>query len=94
MFGDLLVRPDDRRPAALHEPATAAQLNGPHDVTYDAVGNLLIGGYRGARRIDARTGVIDTPFPREDTKVVVRERRRPPGDRDGQARPSCGPCRR
>jgi hypothetical protein len=52
-------------------PATAAQLNGPHDVTYDAAGNLLIGGYRGVRRIDARTGVIDTPFRREGTKVVV-----------------------
>ena len=51
MFGDLLVRPDDRRPAALHEPATAAQLNGPHDVTYDAAGNLLICGYRVRRRV-------------------------------------------
>ena len=52
-------------------PATEARLNGPHDVTYDAAGNLLIGVYDGVRRIDAGTGRIETAFAREATKVVL-----------------------
>ena len=52
-------------------PATAARVNGPHDVTYDAAGNLLVGVYDGVRRIDADTGLIETAFAREATKVVL-----------------------
>ena len=51
-------------------PAIEAQLNGPHDVTYDPAGNLLIMEGAGVRRIDAATGTIDTLFPRCVCKVV------------------------
>lgn len=51
--------------------ATDAGLNSPHDVTYDAAGNLYIGGYGHVRRIDAATGVIDTAFPHGGFKVVA-----------------------
>jgi hypothetical protein len=52
-------------------PATQATLNGPHDVTYDAAGNLYIGGYGHVRRIDVATGVIDTAFAHDAFKVVA-----------------------
>jgi hypothetical protein len=51
--------------------ATAAQLNRPHDVTYDARGNLLIAELAGIRRIDAVTGRIETAFTRQAFKVVL-----------------------
>jgi hypothetical protein len=41
-------------------PAAQAQLNRPHDVAYDARGNLLVAEAAGVRRIDAATGVIET----------------------------------
>jgi DNA-binding beta-propeller fold protein YncE len=52
-------------------PAAAARLNGPHDVTYDAGGNLLVTELAGVRRIDARTGTIETAYRREAFKVVA-----------------------
>jgi sugar lactone lactonase YvrE len=52
-------------------PATQATLNGPHDVTYDAAGNLYIGGYGHVRRIDVATGIIDTAFAHDAFKVVA-----------------------
>jgi hypothetical protein len=52
-------------------PAAQATLNAPHDVTYDAAGNLYIGGYGHVRRIDAATGVIDTAFAQDAFKVVA-----------------------
>jgi hypothetical protein len=52
-------------------PATEAQLNGPHDVTYDANGDLLIAELAGIRRIDAMTGRIETAFTRPAFKVVL-----------------------
>jgi sugar lactone lactonase YvrE len=51
--------------------ASAAQLNGPHDVTYDARGNLLVVELGGIRRIDATTGIIETAFTRPAFKVVL-----------------------
>ena len=45
-----------RRPGGDGGPAVNAPLNGPHDVTYDAGGNLLIAELTSVRRIDARTG--------------------------------------
>src|SRR6185503_15276664 len=51
-------------------PATEAQVNEPHDVTYDPAGNLLITEAAGVRRIDADTGTIDTLFPKCVCKVV------------------------
>jgi NHL repeat/IPT/TIG domain len=44
------------------QPATAAQLNGPYDVTVDAAGNIYIAEWYGSRvrKIDAATGVITT----------------------------------
>jgi sugar lactone lactonase YvrE len=43
-------------------PATAALLNGPFDVTFDAAGNLYFSDTFNCRirRVDARTGVIST----------------------------------
>jgi hypothetical protein len=41
-------------------PAARAQVNRPHDVAYDARGNLLVAEAVGVRRIDAATGVIET----------------------------------
>jgi sugar lactone lactonase YvrE len=43
-------------------PATAARLNRPRDLTFDAVGNLYIAdeGNGRVRRVDARTGAITT----------------------------------
>ena len=41
-------------------PAAQAQVNRPHDVAYDARGNLLVADAAGVRRIDEATGVIDT----------------------------------
>ena len=52
-------------------PASAAQLNGPHDVTYDPRGNLLVVELAGIRRIDAGTGTIETAFRRPAFKVVL-----------------------
>lgn len=54
-------------------PASAAQLNGPHSVAYDAAGNLFIAepGGTGPRRIDAVNGVITTAFTRPAGKVVA-----------------------
>jgi hypothetical protein len=51
-------------------PAVDAGLNGPHDVSYDAQGNLLIGGSGNVRRIDAATGTIDVAFARNAFKIV------------------------
>ena len=51
--------------------AAAAQLNGPHDVTYDSEGNLLIAELAGVRRIDAGTGTIETAFALPAFKVVA-----------------------
>jgi hypothetical protein len=52
-------------------PASAAQLNGPHDVTYEPNGDLLIGEATGLRRIDAQTGRISRAFPQLAFKAVV-----------------------
>ena len=52
-------------------PAIDAAINGPHDVTYDRDGNLLISGYGEVRRIDARTGMIDVGFARTGFKIVA-----------------------
>lgn len=43
-------------------PATAAALNLPHEIRFDAAGNLFIAdtGNNAIRRIDARTGIITT----------------------------------
>ncbi len=51
-------------------PALDAGLSGPHDVTYDARGNLLIAGFGNVRRIDAATGTIDTAFELPGFKIV------------------------
>ena len=50
-------------------PAAAAKVNGPHDVSYDARGNLLVTGLAGVRVIDPG-GRIDTLFRRPAFKVV------------------------
>jgi DNA-binding beta-propeller fold protein YncE len=50
-------------------PASAAKLNGPHDVSYDARGNLLVTELSGVRVIDPG-GSIDTLFRRPTFKVV------------------------
>ena len=50
-------------------PAAAAKVNGPHDVSYDARGNLLVTELSGVRVIDA-DGRIDTLFRRPAFKVV------------------------
>ena len=52
-------------------PALEAGLSGPHDVTYDADGNLWIAGYGNVRRIDAATRTIDTAFELPGFKIVV-----------------------
>ena|SRR5215203_2624291 len=54
-------------------PAIDAGLNGPHDVSYDREGNLLVSGYGRVRRIDAATGVIDVAFARTGFKIVAAE---------------------
>jgi len=46
-------------------------LSGPHDVTYDADGNLFIAGYGNVRRIEAATGRIDTAFELPGFKIVA-----------------------
>jgi DNA-binding beta-propeller fold protein YncE len=51
-------------------PAAAAQLNFPHDVTYEPNGDLLVTEGSGVRRIDAKSGVISKAF-RLGFKVVV-----------------------
>jgi sugar lactone lactonase YvrE len=50
-------------------PAAAAKVNGPHDVSYDARGNLLVTELSGVRVIDP-DGRIDTLFRRPAFKVV------------------------
>jgi SMP-30/Gluconolactonase/LRE-like region len=52
-------------------PALDAAVNGPHDVGYDADGNLYIGNHSHVRRIDAATGTITTPFAHDGAKLVV-----------------------
>jgi len=52
-------------------PAASARLNRPHDVMYDAQGNLLVAETAGIRRIDAATGTIETAFRRSAFKVVA-----------------------
>jgi hypothetical protein len=52
-------------------PAIDAAVNGPHDVTYDRDGNLLISGYGEVRRIDAATGIIDVGIARTGFKIVA-----------------------
>jgi len=52
-------------------PAAEAQLNGPHDVTYEPNGDLLVSEATGVRRIDAQTGRIAKAFPQLGFKVVV-----------------------
>src|SRR6186713_343823 len=52
-------------------PALEAGLSGPHDVTYDADGNLFIAGYGNVRRIEAATGRIDTAFELPGFKIVA-----------------------
>jgi sugar lactone lactonase YvrE len=51
-------------------PAQAAKLTRPHDVTFDADGNLLIAELADVRRIDAASGTIETAFRRCAFKVV------------------------
>ena len=51
-------------------PAAQAQVNRPHDVAYDARGNLLVAEAVGVRRIDAATGVIETAVRLPAFKVV------------------------
>ena len=51
-------------------PAAQAQVNRPHDVAYDARGNLLVAEAAGVRRIDAATGVIETAVRLPAFKVV------------------------
>jgi sugar lactone lactonase YvrE len=52
-------------------PATEAQVSRPHDVTYDAEGNLLIAELARVRRIDAATGTIETAFRLPAFEVVA-----------------------
>lgn len=52
-------------------PASEAQLNGPHDVTYEPNGDLLVCEATGVRRIDAQTGRISKAFPQLGFKVVL-----------------------
>jgi DNA-binding beta-propeller fold protein YncE len=63
----------DGKPASSGDggPAAAAQLNGPHDVTYEPNGDLLITEAAGVRRIDAQTGRMSTAFSRPAFKVAV-----------------------
>jgi SMP-30/Gluconolactonase/LRE-like region len=50
----------------------APAVKSAHDVTYDADGNLYIGPPPGrARRIDAATGAISTPFAVDGFKIVA-----------------------
>jgi hypothetical protein len=51
-------------------PSIEAQVDEPHDVTYDPAGNLLITEGAGVRRIDAATGTIHTVFPGCVCKVI------------------------
>jgi hypothetical protein len=48
-----------------------AALNAPHDVTYDAAGNLYIGAAGHVQRIDAATGTIATAFPHAAFKIIA-----------------------
>ncbi len=50
-------------------PAAAAKVNGPHDVSYDARGNLLVTELSGVRVIDP-DGSIDMLFRRPTFKAV------------------------
>lgn len=52
-------------------PAADATVNGPHDVTYDAAGNLYIGAAGHVRMIDAATGTIETAFPHDGFKIIA-----------------------
>lgn len=49
----------------------ATGLNGPHDVTYDADGNLYLGSYGNVKRINAATGQIEEAVPHPGYKVIV-----------------------
>jgi hypothetical protein len=51
-------------------PAASAKVNRPHDVTYDAHGNLLVAEAAGVRRIDAATGTIETALRLPAFKLV------------------------
>ena len=48
----------------------ASGLDAPHDVSYDAAGNLYIGAPGGVLRIDAATGRLEKPFPLDGFKIV------------------------
>jgi hypothetical protein len=50
--------------------AVYAQVNRPHDVVYDARGDLLVVEAAGVRRIDHASGVIETAIERPAFKVV------------------------
>jgi hypothetical protein len=52
-------------------PAASAQVNGPHDVTYEPNGDLLVTELAGVRRIDGTTGLISAASKRPAFKVVV-----------------------
>lgn len=53
------------------DPASEAQLNRPHDVTYDSHGDLLVAEGAGVRRIDTTTGTIDLALRLPAFKVVL-----------------------
>jgi sugar lactone lactonase YvrE len=52
-------------------PASSAQLDRPHDVTFDGRGNLLVAELARVRRIDATTGTIETAYRLPAFKVVL-----------------------
>jgi outer membrane protein assembly factor BamB len=56
---------------ALERLVPDAPLTGPHDVTYDAAGNLYIGAAGHVQRIDAATGTIATAFAHGGFKVIA-----------------------
>ena len=51
-------------------PATAARVNQPHDVSYDARGDLFVTQLGSVRVIDAADGRIRTAFARPGYKIV------------------------